>query len=269
MFSLNRRNTTPEVNLMSPSYTIPALVKTFDIIECISRHPDGLPFMEIVHELGIPKSTVFRILHTLETNSWVEKRGERYQLGYMFIHYGMTTLSKRKIADVAEPILKKLTEDTGETSHLAVPSGKKSMILETFEAKQHIKFTSTVGNLLPMHCTSHGKIFLAHRIGKDLDAFFYGENLERYTANTITDIDKLEAELEKIRTEGRSLDNEEYHENIRCCAAPVFGNDGSCIAAVGITGTTITVTPERLGEISDLVKTAAGNISRNMGRAGK
>jgi len=250
---------------MAPSYTIPALARTFDVIECISQHHGGMAFSEIVAATGAPKSSVFRILHTLESRAWVEKRDDRYFLGYMLIHYGLTTLSDRRIADVAAPVLDTLTDETGETSHLAVPSGKKSMILEVREAKQHIKLTSTAGNLLPLHCTSHGKLFLAYIIGDDLEGFYYGEDLERRTEHTITDLGALRTEIQQIRSQGYAMDNLEYHDNIRCCAAPVFGRNGACIGAVGITGTTMTCTIDRVTSLADSVKKAASAISRQMG----
>jgi len=251
---------------MAPTYIIPALARSFEVIECISKHPDGLTFSGIVARLQAPKSSIFRILHTLEAGSWVEKNGDRYALGYMLIHYGVTALSRRRIADVARPILTYLVEETGETSHLAVPSGKKTMILDVCEAREHLKLTSSAGNLLPLHCTSHGKLFLAYNIGDDLEGFYYGENLERRTEYTITDLARLKEELKTIRREGHALDNQEYHNNVRCCAAPIFGKNGECIGAVGVTGTTMTCTPDRIDEISKAVKNAASTISRQMGQ---
>ncbi len=251
---------------MSPSYTIPALARSFEVIDCISKSPGGASFGEIVSRLEAPKSSVFRILHTLEAASWVEKKDDRYVLGDMFIHYGLTTLAGRSIAEIARPVLENLGIETGETAHLAVPSGKESMILEVVESKKHIITASGAGNLHPLYCTSHGKLFLAHNIGDDLEAFFYGETLEKHTEHTITDIADLRLELESIRKQGYSEDRQEYRDNIWCCAAPVVDRTGDCIGAVGITGTTITCTPERIGGYCETVVIAANEISVRMGR---
>ena len=147
----------------------------------------------------------------------------------MFIHYGLTTLSGRRIVDIAVPVLDALVEKVGETAHLAVLSGKNSMILEVRESNKHIKLTSSAGQLLPLYCTSHGKIFLAYIIGNDLEGFYFGETLEKRTEHTITDLSSLRTELRKIRVQGYSVDNQEYHENVRCCAAPIFDRSGGCI----------------------------------------
>lgn len=250
---------------MSPSYTIPALARSFEVINCIAEQPEGISFSELVAETEAPKSSIFRILHTLEAASWVEKKEDRYVLGHMFIHYGLKALSGRSIAEVAGPRLRELTEETGETSHLAIPSGKKSMIVEVVESKRHIITASGAGNLLPLYCTSHGKLFLTHNIGEDLEGFYYGESLKKMTPYTITEISDLRRELEVIRYQGYSEDRQEYHENIWCCAAPVFGREGDCIAAVGITGTTITCTPDRINGLCKTVKKAAEEVSLKMG----
>ena len=250
---------------MSPSYTIPALARSFDVINIIAGSEGGAAFSEIVGRTGAPKSSIFRILHTLEAASWVEKAGDRYILGYMFIHYGLSALAGRSIADIARPVLESLTDDTGETSHLAVPSGRKSMILEVRESKRHIITASGAGNLLPLYCTSHGKLFLAHNLGDDLEGFYYGETLEKRTPHTITDLDVLLAELDIIRRRGYAEDRQEYHENIWCGAAPVFGPGGDCIGAAGITGTTITCTPDRVPELCGKVRAAAREITVKMG----
>ena len=250
---------------MAPSYTIPALARSFEVLEIIAGSKGGATFSDIVSRTGAPKSSVFRILHTLQAASWVEKNGDRYVLGYMFIHYGLSALAGRSIAEISRPVLESLTDDTEETSHLAVPSGRHSMILEVRESRRHITTVSGAGNLLPLYCTSHGKLFLAHNLGDDLEGFYYGERLEKRTPHTITDLSDLQAELDIIRRQGYSEDRQEYHENIWCCAAPVMGPGGTCIGAVGITGTTITCTPDRAADLCDRVRRAAHEITVKMG----
>ena len=120
---------------MASSYIIPALARTFDVIDYISKFPQGVSFSEIVQHLNAPKSSIFRILHTLESNSWVEKKGDKYCLGFMFIHYGMLTLARRDLAKVAKTHLQCLMDDLGETTHLAVLSGKQSMLMAVCEAR--------------------------------------------------------------------------------------------------------------------------------------
>jgi len=250
---------------MESPYTIPALAKTFTIIEYISQYPEGVTFMEIVNELNVPKSSVYKILHTLEKEAWIEKTGTRYKLGYMMIHYGMLTLSRRNISKVAHPFLENLMNEVGETTHLAVLSGTKSMFLDICERREHIKLSFPIGSLFPLYRTSHGKIFLAYCIKKDLKEFIKEEPLIKKTDYTIVTLDNLYKEIETIKKNGYSLDNRECFDDIRCCAAPIFGNRGQCIAAVGITSTIDRFPTSRLKEISAKVKKTALSISKEMG----
>ena len=142
---------------MEKDYRIPVLVRSMAVINCISSQLEGIGFVELQSRLDIPKTTLFRILHTLEKDDWIEKKNDRYLLGYKMIHYGMVTLSRRNLRTAALPYLRRLMEETEETAHLAVLSGKKSMIIEVCETATHIKMSSQVGSLISLHCSSHGK----------------------------------------------------------------------------------------------------------------
>lgn len=253
---------------MATSYIIPALARTFDVIDYISKFPDGVSFSDIVSHLDAPKASIFRILHTLEDRSWVEKRGDKYHLDYMFIHYGMLTLARRDLAKVARPHLQTLMEELGATSHLAVLSDKQSMLMAVCESTSHIKLSSPVGTLLPLHCSSHGKIFLTWTIDEPLESFMEGVPMERKTARTITTIAGLKEETERIRSQGYALDDLEFFDDVRCCAAPVFDGSGRCVGAVGITSPRVNFPSSLIEEVSFKVKSAAAAVARDMGNIG-
>lgn len=252
---------------MGSKYTVPVLKKTFKVIEEIAKHPDGLSFIDIVNELNEPKSTVFRILHTLEEYNWIEKRGDAYILGFMFIHYGLTTLSRKSLRSVARPYLQKLTQTLQETSHITVLSGEKSMMLDVTESPHHIKLPSQVGTLLPLYCTSHGKVFLAFSFKAELHEVLKEQDMVQRTPNTITSLSEMHKEIERIRRRGYSVDDLEYYEDVRCVAAPVWGPDGICIAAVGITATAVSFPREKIEQYAELVIETANSVSREMGNS--
>ena len=251
--------------IMAASYTIPILEKTFAVIKCISENDDGLTLSDIVKKLEAPKSSIFKILHTLEKELIVDKKNDRYYLGSMLIHYGLHTLSQRDLKAVSRPFLNSLMEETGETAHLAIPVGMQTMILDVVLTTHPIRFSSPVGSLFPLYCTSHGKLFLAFNEHFTLDEYIDTNTLVKRTDNTITTKADLQKELEKIREQGFSMDEVEFVDDIRCCAAPVFDNKKHCIGAVGITSTTITFSKDRLDEISRAVKETALKVSMGMG----
>ncbi|WP_029917106.1 IclR family transcriptional regulator [Pelobacter seleniigenes] len=251
---------------MAPSYIIPALARSFEVIDYISKAPQGVTFSEIVNYLQAPKASIYRILHTLESASWVARQGDKYHLDYMFIHYGMLTLSRRDLPKVAGPYLQQLTKELGETTHLAVLSGKQSMLAAVCESQHHIKLSSPVGTLLPLNCTSHGKIFLAWAVTTPLEAFLKDVELVSRTTHSLTTVDALKEEISRIRQQGYALDNLEFFDDIRCCAAPVFDGTGRCVGAIGTTATAVRFPLSAVAQISAKVKSTAAAISEAMGK---
>ncbi len=250
---------------MPASYSIPILEKTFSVIKCISKHDDGLTLSDIVKKLEAPKSTIYKILYTLEQELIIEKKYDRFFLGNMLLHYGLHTLSQRDLKGVARPFLTSLMEETGETAHLAVPVGMQTMILDVVLTTHPIRFSSPVGSLFPLYCTSHGKLFLAHNDEFSLEEYFEANPPVKRTENTITELPAMQKEIEIIKAQGYSMDEVEFVDDIRCCAAPILDNMGSYIGAIGITSTIITFGKERIDEISKTVKNTAFKISTEMG----
>ncbi len=250
---------------MQNDYQIPVLLKTIKVVDIISEFKDGLTFSEIIAKLDIPKTTLFRILQTLEKENWLLKKNDKYTIGYMIIHYGLFGLSSRDIRRISIPYLKELQELTNETAHFAVLSGKKSLILEVIESHKHIRPSSPVGTLIDLHCSAHGKIFLAYNIAEDLNVFYKDKELVKHTPNTFTNISLLNEELKAIKKNGYSVDEMEFFEDIRCLAAPVWGKDNEVVGAVGITATTRDFEKQLIPTVAKQVISIAQKISREMG----
>jgi len=250
---------------MSTDYQIPILLKTMKVIDLISENKEGLTFAEILVYLKYPKTTLFRILQTLEAQNWLSKKADRYTLGYMMIHYGLTGLSGRNIRMIALPYLEELRALTTETAHLAVLSGSKSMIIEICESQKHIKPSSPMGSLIELYCSAHGKVFLAYKIKEDLDFFYQDKKLAPRTSHTITDIPSLKEEIRRILKNGYAVDDMEYFDDVRCIAAPIWGKDNEIVGALGITATTADFTRDLIPAMAKHVTTVARKISREMG----
>ena len=232
---------------MSTNYSVPVLEKTFSIINHISEQEEGSTFSELVNSsLNIPKSTLFKILQTLEADGWIERRNSRYILGNTLIHYGLRSLAKKDLRSVANPYLYRLMMRTGEPSHLAVLAGQQSMLIDVCMTTHPIKFASPVGSMFPLYCTSHGKVFLAFATTPPNPLQIEESAMKKRTQRTIITKAALETELAKIREQGYAVDDMELIDDIRCCAAPVWDAGGSCIGAVGITSTTLTFPESRI-----------------------
>lgn len=250
---------------MKTSYIVPSLKNSFSILEMLASNSE-LTLQEISQKTSIPKTTVFRILYTLEHEGVIEKESDKYKIGFRIIKLGMAALSKMELRNLVIPFLYDLSIKLGETSHFAVLSDKKSLILEVCDSPHPVKISSRPGTLVSLHCSATGKILLAFIIGSDnIDDYFQGIKLEKRTQNTITAIGKLKKELDTIHDKGYAIDNEEYYENVRCLAAPVRDAFGKTVAAIGITATTIRFKQEMITSTSKEVMSVAREISKKLG----
>ncbi len=251
---------------MEKGYTIPSLQRGIRIVEAILRQGNGSTALELEEEFGIPKTTIFRILHTLQKENWLEKQGDRYLAGHRLIQNGMQALSGMELRRIAVPYLDRLSRETEETAHLGVWAGKKVMLVEVCDGPKHIRIASRAGSLTPAHCSSLGKVLLANVVGpENLKQFYEGETLEKRTPNTITDLAVLANELEKVKEQGYAVDEREYYEDVRCVAAPVQNAFSSTIAALGITATTLTLHESMILDVAAKVMKIAKDVSQALG----
>jgi DNA-binding IclR family transcriptional regulator len=250
---------------MKKNYTVPSLKNSFTILEILANNNE-LILQEISRKTSIPKTTVFRILYTLEQEGVIEKQGDKYKIGFRVIKLGMAALSKMELRNVAIPFLYELSIQLGETSHLAVLSDRKSLIIEVCDSPHPVKISSRPGTAVSLHCSATGKVLLAFAIGaENIDEYLKHIKLEKRTGSTFTSMGELKKEIQKIVGQGYAVDNEEYYENVRCLAAPVRNAFGKTVAAIGITATTYRVKPEMIQSFSTEVIRVATEISKKLG----
>jgi DNA-binding IclR family transcriptional regulator len=192
-------------------------------------------------------------------------RSGRYRLGLRIFELGGLVMQGMNLWDEALPFLEGLVHDTGETGHLAVLDGGEAIYIERVEARRALRVPSAIGRGYPAHATNLGKVLLADLPPERVEAIVSERGLAAYTPQTITDLDRLAAELERIRALGYAVDNEEYDEGLRCIGAPVRDHSGHVVAALGIGGPVTRITPDRVDELAELVMTAARGLSRRLG----
>ncbi len=250
---------------MKKNYIVPSLKNSFTILEILANN-NGFTLQEISQKTSIPKTTVFRILYTLKQEGVIEKKNDKYSIGFRVIKLGMVALSRMELRNIAIPFLYELSIKLGETSHLAVLSDRKSLIVEVCDSPHPVKISSRPGTLVSLNCSATGKVLLAFSIGaENIDEYFEDMKLEKRTENTITSISELKKEIQKILNQGYAVDNEEYYENVRCIAAPVQNAFNKTVAAIGITATTFRFKPEMTESASREVISIAREISKKLG----
>jgi DNA-binding IclR family transcriptional regulator len=198
-----------------------------------SRHPVSLG--ELAEQLDIDRSSAFRLAHTLRRRGFLSCPPGRkdYVLGS-----SMWTLSRQydwsnMLIKVADPELKQLATQINETAHLAIREGKSALFVDSAHATHVIAVAGQTGELVPLHCTAHGKALIADADERELHSQFGPGPLQMYTKNTITTIKGLAKECAAIRERGYATDESEYTGEMRCVAAPIrVGND--IVGSIGI-----------------------------------
>ena len=237
------------------------------ILESVAREPDGLSNADISRQLHIPKSSASYILRTLEKHGYVKRdvSDNKYRVGLKILSLSRGALSGIDVREVALPIMRHLMEKTNLTCHLAILDGPEAVYIEKVEPHGFIRMDTWVGRRMRVHATSVGKALVAHIQQERLDKILADRSLEKRTPKTITTVPKLLKELEKVRTLGYAVDDEENNLGARCLGAPVFNQDGKIEASLGLSGTIHQVNPETMPRIVEALKDAARHLSMQLG----
>jgi len=250
-------------------YSIPSLRNACRTLRHVARHPGGIDLGSISRDLGIPRTTALRICSTLEAENLLARdRNGAFVLGAGLAPLGMQAMPNARIREMAVPVLRGIVDRIGETAHLAIPCGKSSLILEVCDSPHPLRVASRPGSLAHIHCSATGKLFLAHSVFVPLEKFLKDVELTAMTPATLTSIERLAPEIERVRKAGYAMDNEEYFIGVRCLAAPVRDHRGHVVAAVGITGAASRFTPDKAGAFAAIIGAAAADLSKTLAASG-
>jgi IclR family acetate operon transcriptional repressor len=250
---------------MPDKYVIPKLRNACRILKHLGQGNSGFIAHDIASALSLPATTTLRIMNTLHLEGLVRKDRGQYFLGPVLIHLGNTALASIEMNALAQPVLQKLTRQTGETSHVAMPCDNRSLIVSVCDSPHPLRAASRPGALVELHCSATGKIFLSFLPDQLQKSYGDKRAIKHYSPRTITTYGGLKKETELTRKRGYSFDNEEFHDGVRCLAAPVRSSDGSVIAAVGITAGVVRFPLDRAAEIARHVQAAARELSQSLG----
>lgn len=249
------------------------LDKSLRVIELLSRNPRGLSLLEMSNMIGFPKSTIHHILSTFLPYDYVAQNREtkRYSLGLKFLSLSRVILDNIDVRKIANKYLLELHDELRqlhgeckEAIHLAILRNGKVIYIDKIESQEGLSLATYVGFSTDPHAAAGGKVLLSELSPKDIVGIYQGRALRPYGKNTITSIDELFEELERIRKQGYAIDDEEYYEGVRCVAAPIRAG-GQIVAALSITGSIFSMTMERIdNELKGLVMAKAGKISSEM-----
>ncbi|MCL4371329.1 MAG: IclR family transcriptional regulator [Chloroflexi bacterium] len=254
----------------APDSSVQSVQKAISILKAFSIQEPELGVNELSRRVGLHKSTVSRLLSTLEHAALVERNPvtDKFCLGVGLIPLAGLVISHADVRRAARAPLRWLAETTEETINLAVLDGEQVINVEQIPSSRLVKNIGWVGRRSPLHCTSTGKVLLAHMPEGKVDSVLAGP-LTSFTPSTITDPIRLREELTKIRDGGFAVGHEELEEGLNAVAAPVRDYEGRVVAAVSVSGPSYRVSPDRFPALSGLAKEAANRIASQLGYAAR
>ncbi|TQN32163.1 IclR family transcriptional regulator [Haloactinospora alba] len=239
--------------------------RAITVLEILAQQKDA-GVTEIAAELGVHKSTAFRLVGALERRGLVEQPGLRgkYQLGFGIIRLAGAMAAGLDLTQQSRRVCEDLAAELGETVNIAIPSGDMVVNIDQVRGASAVVTQNWIGRQNPPHSTSSGKVLLAFMRQSDQRRVLRG-HLEALTPSTITDPDALRAELDDILERGFATAVEELEYGLNAVAAPVRGITGEVIAAVSASGPSYRMTEDKLLPLGEAVVKAAVEISTRMG----
>jgi IclR family transcriptional regulator, acetate operon repressor len=241
--------------------TIKSLDRSLGLLTELARM-EAATLSELARARGESPATVYRVLITMQAHRIVEfdETLQVWHVGAGAFLIGSTFLRRTGLIERARPVLRQLMEETGETANLGVESEGAVLFVSQVETHATIRAFFPPGTKSPLHASGIGKVLLANAMQHHI-----AHMLEGYTAYTITEPDRLAAELEAVRVQGYAVDNEERTAGMRCVAAPIRNVYGEVIAGLSVSGPVSRVTRDRIHGLAERVVEAADSVSLALG----
>ena len=249
-------------------YMLESLIRGLNILSLFTRETPALTLAEITTASGLNKTTVFRILSTLQVAGYLKREPDtkRYRPGLKVLQLGFTAITSLEIRQIARPFLEQLSQQVCEAVSLSVLDGPDIVYVDRVRYQRIVGVILGMGSRLPAHCTSMGKAMMAYLPVEQLHQQLDEAELIPRTSNSMVDRDVIENELLRVRAQGFATNDEELEMGLRAVAAPIWDNSNRVVAAINISGSTSTISRERMvGELANAVLDASEQISQGLG----
>lgn len=245
---------------------VPALERALDILEHLSRQPDGLTLSELGVALDLPKNAVFRIAHTLVARGYLsrDERTLRFRLTSRLLSLGQPRRGDVSIVECGLAPMRELRDETRETVQLGVRAGKDGIIVEKVEGLHALRIAVDVGLRFPLYNNAPGKVLLAFASPDERGKLIEQIDLVPCTPRTITDRVELRRECDRARNQGYATDWAEADEGIHCVAAPIFDRHRQLAAVIWVSAPSRRMPRESFVTVSRHVMRAADVITRRI-----
>lgn len=243
-------------------YYLRSIGRALEVLDCFDGQV-SLALMDIGARTGLPESTLFRVLLTLEKHGYLEQSVDgTYQLAAK-LRFGWLVEQGNALRDRARPELERLAHRFNETASLAYLYDDRIHVLDSVETYHEIRMSNRIGRVLPPHCSAMGKAITAFQDRELADRILEVYGLSRRTEHSITDRGRLFEEFAEIRKTGIGSDREESTLGGICYAAAIRSAGQPVVAALSVSTPIVRMSPEREAETRQAVLEAATRVARS------
>lgn len=225
--------------------------KLFLVLETLAK-TGSIGLTELCHEINMNKTTVHRVLNSLQHLGYVEQdeATSHYRLSFKIWDIANQLLGRIDIIEEVRPQLRELAATTGETVHLVQINGIEAIYIAKEESASSIRLVSMVGKSIPLYCSGVGKAMLADMSDDEIKRIWDASDRKPLTKHTITDFDAFMKEIQKIRKQGYATDNEENELGVRCVAVSLYNGGQTPQYAFSISAPIQRIDATRLKEMA-------------------
>jgi DNA-binding IclR family transcriptional regulator len=243
------------------------VIKAFRILRLLGQEEHPVGVVEIARRLNLHKSSVSRLLATLERHGFVsrDRITERFVVGLALVTLAGDALRRSDLRRISRDVLERLQAATLETVNLAIPDAGGPINIDKIASQHYIRDIGWIGRQTPFHCTATGKALVAWLTPTERKALIRSP-LPRHTPKTICNWPDLEREFAKVRNRGYALGLEELEPGLVAVAAPIRDHAGKVVASVSVSGPSMRLTSANLSRYAQAVVQAAAEISERLRR---
>ncbi|MEI8076780.1 MAG: IclR family transcriptional regulator [Betaproteobacteria bacterium] len=242
---------------------IQVVERMMNLLDALAEHEESASLKILAEQTGLHPSTAHRILNDMVACRMVERGdGGTYRLGLRLLELGNLVKARLSVREAAQAPMRALHKLTGETVNLSVRQGDEIVYVDrAYSERSGMQVVRAIGGRAPLHLTSVGKLFLASDDASQVRAYVTRTGLSGHTRNSITDLSKLEVELNQVRQLGNAKDNEELELGVSCLAAGILDDTGKLVAGLSLSAPTDRIHADWLRALQD----TAVQISKGMG----
>jgi IclR family KDG regulon transcriptional repressor len=249
------------------NYMIKTVARAMDLLDQFREDEAEFGITDLSNRLKLEKNSVFRLVVTLASKKYIELNNStgKYRLGRQARALGQLAAAQIDYVNHARPVLNELKQQCHETCFFSVNKDGYTYYLDGVESDLPVRVVQLAGKSRPLCCTAAGRVLLAFMEPQKLMNLLANSDTKGFTASTITDIDLLQNDLNKVAWQGYAIDDQEHEAGVVEVAAPVFDGNGAVIGALSILGPKMRITDRLETELLPLLCKSAAHLSGLLG----